>query len=90
MSKFKIYTRNDPPCPYCEGAKLLFQTESIEYQEIVIGRDIMREEFLELYPGQRTVPLVLIQEDGLFVKIGGYQELREYVNRNKLNERLSL
>ena len=90
MSKFKIYTRNNPPCPYCEGAKLLFQTEGITYDEIVIGRDIMREEFMELYPDQRTVPLVLIKEDGLFVKIGGYQELREYVKQQKLTEGLTL
>jgi len=87
---FTIYTRNDPPCPYCEGAKLIFQTEGIAYKEIVIGRDIQREEFMDTYPDVRTIPLVLIQEDGLFVKVGGYQELKEYVRQKKTVQGLSI
>ena len=76
--KITIYTREDPPCPYCEGAKLVCSTKGYDFNTIVIGRDIQKEEFLEMYPGQRTVPLVMVTEDGFTEKIGGYAEFKTW------------
>lgn len=58
-------------CPACIKAKSLLSIKNMEYTETVIGKDILREEFIELFPEQKTVPLIII--DG--VKIGGYDDL---------------
>lgn len=35
-----------------------------EFQEIVIGKDITKEEFFELFPSVRSVPYVVELKDG--------------------------
>lgn len=75
-----IFTRHEPPCPYCEGAKLLMSERGISYVETVIGQDMTLEEFTETYPDQRTVPLIFV--DGQ--KIGGYQEFKQLLDQQSL------
>lgn len=65
-------------CPSCTKAKLLMDLKGVKYTETVIGEDILREDFIDLFPEQKTVPLIII--DG--VKIGGYENLREYFDNN--------
>lgn len=65
-------------CPSCTKAKLLMDLKGVRYVETVIGEDILREDFIEMFPEQRTVPLIII--DG--VKIGGYEDLRDYFDNN--------
>ena len=69
-----IYTK--PACPYCDYAKTLMRNKRVEYTESVIGKDVLREEFMEMFPDQRTVPLIFIDGE----KIGGYNELKEYID----------
>ena len=66
-----IYTKEN--CPYCVKAKQLVP----EYTEIVIGKDITREEFLDLFPNAKTVPQIIIEGE----HIGGYTDLVDYFNR---------
>jgi glutaredoxin len=66
-----------PGCGYCDRAKMLMASKQMNYEEVIVGKDILREEFLTTFPGQKKVPLIII--DG--VKIGGYSELVEYYNR---------
>jgi len=68
----KIYTRNNPPCSYCEAAKTLLKTKKIEHEIVVVGEDITKEQLIETFPNARTFPIVL--EDNKF--IGGYTELK--------------
>ena len=56
--KVVIYTK--PDCTYCGRAKKLLAIQGIPYQEIVIGTDVTREEFLELIPNAKTVPQIII------------------------------
>jgi glutaredoxin len=56
-----IYTT--PNCPGCKQLKAKWTSEGKEYLEVVIGSDISREAFFEKYPGVRTVPYVVEQED---------------------------
>lgn len=71
-----IYTRDN--CPYCVSAKNFCNQNGISFSELKIGSDIIVEEFQEIFPEQKSVPLILI--DG--VKIGGFTELVEwYGNR---------
>ncbi len=67
-----VYTKND--CPYCVEAKKLLTAKDIAYTEVVIGEDILREDFISLFPEQKTVPMIIM--DG--VKYGGYDKLREH------------
>ena len=69
-----IYTKKD--CPSCIKAKSLLNIKGIDYKESVIGEDILREDFVATFPEVRTAPFVIA--DG--VKIGGYEQLREYID----------
>lgn len=69
-----VYSKSN--CPSCMKVKVLLELKNITYTESVIGTDILREDFVEQFPEQRTVPLIII--DG--VKIGGYEDLRDYLD----------
>lgn len=70
----EIYTRTDPPCVFCESAKMFLDGRDMEYTNYTIGEDISREELLEKFPAIRTVPVVLI--DGEL--IGGFEEMKNH------------
>ena len=55
-----IYTKED--CPACMVLKSKLFSKNIDYKEVMIGRDITREEFMEKFPGVRQVPH-LVEED---------------------------
>ena len=42
-----MYTRNDPPCGFCEQAKSMLAYYGVEYNNIVIGEDISRDDFFK-------------------------------------------
>lgn len=67
-----VYSKKQ--CPFCDQAKMLLSLKNIEYTEVVIGEDMTREDFMSMFPEQRTVPLIIM--DG--VKYGGFDKLREY------------
>lgn len=64
-----IYTKKE--CPFCVKAKELFNSKDVDYTECEIGVDITREDFISLFPDQKTVPLIFIDGE----RIGGYDEL---------------
>jgi len=70
--KIVMYTRITPACSYCEGAKLYLQDRGYDYEEVIIGKHITMEEFVETHPDKRTLPVVFV--DGNYV--GGYTELK--------------
>ena len=70
----QVYTKDN--CPYCVKAKQLLSIKNVDYNEVVIGQDIIREDFMSLFPDVRTVPLIIIDN----VKVGGYEQLREYID----------
>lgn len=69
-----IYTRAEPPCPYCVEAKDLLKSHGIEFKEIDINEEGVREFFSE--KGLRTVPQIWI--DGKH--LGGCQALKGFLN----------
>jgi len=72
--KVIVYTKDN--CPYCVKAKQLLSIKNVDYNEVVIGQDIVREDFMSLFPDVRTVPLIIIDDE----KVGGYEQLREYID----------
>jgi len=75
MNNYIIYTK--PDCSYCDQAKQLIEEKGHTYTEVILGKDVSKQELLEMFPGIKTVPIVVL--DGQ--KIGGYQELTESVNK---------
>ena len=67
-----VYTKDN--CPYCVKAKTLLTIKGIDYNEMLIGSDMTREEFMSIFPEQKTVPLIIING----VKIGGFDKLTEW------------
>jgi len=67
-----VYSK--PMCPYCDKAKHLLTLKGYQYTEVVLGKDILREDFMEQFPEQRTVPLIIMNG----VKYNGYDRLKEY------------
>lgn len=76
---FTIYTK--PGCSYCDLAKALFNKNNFEYRELVLSEDApeIRAQLLEAVPNARTVPQIFSDDE----YIGGYQELRGWINTEK-------
>jgi glutaredoxin len=70
-----IYSK--PGCNYCVASKKLLKEKNINFQELQIGKDISRNDFLELFPTAKTVPVITVDEEW----IGGFKELNEYVEK---------
>ncbi|MCT7951954.1 glutathione peroxidase [Ancylothrix sp. C2] len=68
-----------PGCPYCARAKTALQERSIEFEEIVLGKEISTRS-LRAVTGATTVPQVFI--DGK--QIGGSEALDEYLKSHSL------
>jgi len=64
-----LYTKNS--CSRCEAVIEALQKKNIPFLEHVIGQDILRENVLDLFPGARLLPIVVI--DGTW--IGGRDEV---------------
>ena len=71
-----ILTR--PGCPHCARAKDALGGQGLEYEELVLNRDVRQAGILAL-AGTSTVPQVFI--DG--VRIGGADELEAYLGRRQ-------
>jgi glutaredoxin len=52
----KVYTKDN--CPACVTLKASLVKSGEAFQEVKIGRDITREEFMSKFPTVRTVPYV--------------------------------
>lgn len=68
----ELYTRTSPPCAYCNNAKTLLKSKSMEYSEYVVGEDITLERLKEAFPTAKTFPIVTIDNE----YIGGFNELK--------------
>ncbi len=57
-------------CSSCKILKELFQRADVEYSELILNKDITREELKNLYPDVKTFPHVVIDGE----QIGGLME----------------
>jgi glutaredoxin len=70
-------------CPYCDKALELVKYHQLEHIYHKVGKDLVLEEFMEKFPGIKTVPVVTTY--GMY--IGGYDELVSYVMENSNDQR---
>jgi glutaredoxin len=73
----KVVIWSKDACTYCDQAKKLLESKSIEYEE----RNIMREpwskeQLLEAVPTARSLPQIFVDDE----HIGGFKELKEILN----------
>ncbi len=80
--KVIIYTTDY--CPYCVKAKALLQRKKVQFEEIKIVDDEMREAMIAKSGGRRSVPQIFIGEK----HIGGCDDLYELDRQKKLDELL--
>lgn len=57
-----VYTKD--ACPACVTLKASLVKSGEAFQEVKIGRDITREEFMSKFPTVRTVPYVVDSDKG--------------------------
>lgn len=57
-----VYTKTN--CPACVTLKASLVKAGESFKEVLIGRDITREEFMSKFPTVRTVPYVLDDDKG--------------------------
>jgi glutaredoxin 3 len=69
MNDLTIYST--PGCPWCEKAKDLCEENGVTFTEIVVGKDIERDEFFKQFPNVKTAPFIMGKDKA----IGGYTEL---------------
>lgn len=62
-------------CSFCDKAKNLLDNRNIPYNYYQMGEQYTLQEFVEMFPGQKTVPVIKVHG----MKIGGYTELLGYV-----------
>lgn len=64
-------------CPFCVQAKQLCEMKGVDYVYKNLGQDFTRDELLEKFPQARTFPQITTNN----YYIGGYTELKEYLNQ---------
>lgn len=57
-----VYTKTN--CPACVTLKASLVKSGEAFKEVLIGRDITREEFMSKFPTVRTVPYILDDDKG--------------------------
>jgi glutaredoxin len=72
-----VYTKTG--CASCIKAKNLLNNRNLPYEEVQIGSEITREDFMTMFPGVMIVPFIII--DG--VKVGSYEQLETYLDQHK-------
>ena len=68
-------------CSFCSAAKTLCESRGYDYEYKQLNEDFTREEVLEIFPGARTFPQIIISGN----KVGGYQELVQYIEDTNYN-----
>ncbi|AGA32498.1 Peroxiredoxin family protein/glutaredoxin [Thioalkalivibrio nitratireducens DSM 14787] len=68
-----------PGCPYCKAAKDDLQQASMDFEEIVLGRDASLRS-LRAATGAMTVPQVFVNGE----RIGGSEELKVWLDRARI------
>lgn len=73
--KVLIYTRNN--CVWCDRAKNLLTINNLEYEEIDLSDDVLRENFYKKFNHSiKTMPQIFIDDN----RIGGFEALVDYLD----------
>jgi len=59
--KTLVYSKTN--CPACDTLKAKLKAEGVDYEEILLGRDMSIEAFKEKFPNVRSVPYMEYVKD---------------------------
>ena len=76
-----VVVLSKPHCPYCDMARALLDKIGVDYTSRTLGKDLTREELLEIAPQARTMPQIIINNQ----VIGGYKQLNTYIENTGFN-----
>jgi len=82
MPKIIIYTTDI--CPYCTKAKALLHKKNVEFNEIKVNNEYIKEQMINKANGRKTVPQIFINDQ----HIGGCDDLYALESANKLDQLL--
>lgn len=68
-------------CTFCDQAKDLLSLKGYEIEERKIGDGYTKEDLLESVPTARSLPQIFVEEK----YIGGFADLRKYINDTTTN-----
>ena len=74
----RIYGKDS--CDYCNAAKKLCEEQGVEYTYYFINQNISVEDFVEKFPGKRTIPQITKDDE----YVGGYAELQKLILGGKI------
>lgn len=84
MPKVVIYTRDW--CGYCDAALRLLKSKNVPFEEInLTGKQVEREDLIEMSGGSTTVPQIFIDDE----HIGGCDDLYALDRAGKLDPLLA-
>ena len=73
--KVLIYTRNN--CVWCDRAKNLLKINNLEYEEVDLSDNVLRENFYKKFNNSiKTMPQIFIDDN----RIGGFEALVDYLD----------
>ncbi len=84
MPKIEIYSKEW--CPYCTKAKALIRSKNLEYEEIDVTSDAVRELEMIERSRRRTVPQIFIDDRS----VGGYDDLAQLNATGELDQILNI
>ena len=84
MAKIEIYSKEW--CPYCTKAKALIRSKNLEYEEIDVTSDAVRELEMIERSRRRTVPQIFIDDRS----VGGYDDLSQLNATGELDQILNI
>jgi len=79
--KFRLYTKSD--CPYCHAAVALLAEHQKEFEQYGLDRQPELLNEIQSTYNWRTVPVVVEITAGQEKFIGGFTDLKEYLNKGK-------
>ncbi len=84
MAKIEIYSKEW--CPYCTKAKALVRSKNLEYEEIDVTSDAVRELEMIERSKRRTVPQIFIDDRS----VGGYDDIAQLNATGELDRILNI
>jgi len=67
----KVTIYGNTTCAYCGAARMLLTKKAVEFEDIVITDDVVRQKEMQERSGARSVPQIFIGD----TLVGGFEEL---------------
>jgi len=83
MKKITIYSKEI--CPYCVKAKNLLKRKGVNFNEIIVNSDEIKQNMIKKSNGRMTVPQIFIGD----YHVGGCDDLHALESEGKLDKLLN-